>query len=409
MRLKLISINKTVIINLCSSLLQTNMTYDKNFWLLSFSMFFFMAGFNLILPELNQFITNLGGEEHKGLIITLFSISAGISRPFSGKLADTIGRKRIIYLGIAFSIVVSLLYPLSHTVFFFLLLRFLHGFSAGFSPTGATALLTDLLPKESRGKAMGIWGTFISLGIGVGQAIGSWICKEYGYDVLFMSSAICTIISMLFVFDISETLKNKHKFKWQQLLVNGKDVVEPSVLPAAIVMFLTAFSSGIIFVITPDISEFLGIKNKGFFFGIYVISTLFIRLFTSSLSDKIGRRKTMLIGCFILINSMMLIATANSVNTYILAAIIFGLATGISSPTLFAWTADLSHEDRRGVGAGTMFIALEVGIIFGSVSTVFTYDNTKESVFSTFAVGATLALVAAIYLIWQLKTKKSAF
>ena len=38
-----------------------------------------MASFNLILPELNGFITNLGGAEHKGLIISLFSISAGIS------------------------------------------------------------------------------------------------------------------------------------------------------------------------------------------------------------------------------------------------------------------------------------------------------------------------------------------
>lgn len=385
------------------------MNYDKNFWLLSFSMFFFMAGFNLILPELNQFITNLGGEESKGLIITLFSVSALISRPFSGKLSDTIGRKKIIYFGIACSIVVSLFYPISHTVFFFLLLRFLHGFSAGFSPTGSTALLTDLLPQESRGRAMGIWGTFISLGIGVGQAIGSWICKRYGYDVLFMSSAICTLISMLLVFNVKETLKEKHKFQWKYLLVNRKDIVEPSVLPSAIVMFLTAFSSGIIFVVTPDISAFLGIDNKGFFFGIYVISTMIIRLFTSSLSDKIGRRKTMLIGCSILIVSMLLIATANSVNTYILAAIVFGLATGISSPTLFAWTADLSHVDRRGVGAGTMFIALEAGIICGSASTVFTYNNTKESVFVAFATGAVLALAAVAYLIWHLKTKKSAF
>lgn len=372
-------------------------------------MFFFMAGFNLILPELNQFITNLGGEERKGLIISLFSISALISRPFSGKLADTIGRKRVIYFGIACSVVVSLFYPLSHTVFFFLTLRFLHGFSAGFSPTGSTALLTDLLPQESRGRAMGIWGTFISLGIGVGQAIGSWICKEYGYDTLFMSSAICTLFSMLLVFNVKETLKEKHKFQWKHLLVSGKDVFEPSVLPSAMVMFLTAFSSGIIFVVTPDISAFLGIDNKGFFFGIYVISTMIIRLFTSSLSDKIGRRKTMLIGCSILIVSMLLIATANSVNTYILAAIVFGLATGISSPTLFAWTADLSHVDRRGVGAGTMFIALEAGIIFGSASTVFTYNNTKESVFVAFATGAVLALVAVTYLIWHLKTKKSAF
>jgi MFS family permease len=193
------------------------------------------------------------------------------------------------------------------------------------------------------------------------------------------------------------------------LKIQAKDVFEPSVLPAAMVMLLTAFSSGIIFVITPDISAFLGITNKGFFFGIYVISTILIRLFTSSLSDKIGRRQTLLIGCTILMISMILIATSNSVNTYILSAVVFGLATGVSSPTLFAWTADLSHEARRGVGAGTMFIALEIGIILGSASTLIFYDNSKHTILISFLVGALLSLVAALYLIWNIRTKKSLY
>jgi MFS family permease len=386
-----------------------NLIYGKNFWLHCLSMFFFMAGFNLIMPELNEFITNLGGEKQKGLIITLFTISAGISRPFSGKLSDTIGRKKVMYFGIICSIFITILYPLSETVFFFLLLRFLHGFSAGFTPTGATALLTDIIPAENRGKAMGIWGTFISLGIGAGQAAGSWICKTNGFNVMFMSAAICSIISILLALEVKESLKNKQKFNGSQLKITWRDVFEPSVRPSAVVMLLTATCSGIIFVITPDISNFLGIENKGFFFGIYVISTMVIRLLTSSLSDRIGRRQMLLIGCFFLIISMMLIAMANSVNTYIIAAVVFGFATGVSSPTLFAWTADLSHETRRGVGAGTMFIALELGIMLGSMSTLFTYNNSKSSVYFAFSVGAFSALIAGLYLIWHIRTQKSQF
>jgi MFS family permease len=175
------------------------------------------------------------------------------------------------------------------------------------------------------------------------------------------------------------------------------------------VMFLTATCSGIIFVVTPDISAFLGLENKGFFFGVYVISTILIRLFTSSMSDRIGRRQMLLAGCLLLIASMMLIASAESVNSYILAAIIFGFATGVSSPTLFAWTADLSPETRRGVGAGTMFIALELGIMTGSLSTLATYHNTKATVYLSFAVGAIFALLASIYLIWHLRMRESKY
>ena len=362
-------------------------------------MFFFMTSFNLILPELNNYISILDGADKKGLIITLFTISAAISRPFSGKLADTIGRKKVIYLGIICSFFVMLIYPFSFSVLFFLILRFLHGFSAGFAPTGATALLTDLIPEKSRGHAMGIWGTFISLGIGVGQTLGSWIYLSFGFTILFLIGALFSLIAFILVFWIKETLVNQQKFNFKLLRISWKDVFEPNVLPAAFVMLLSAMCSGMIFVLTPDLSTYLGISNKGFFFGIYVIATILIRLLTSSLSDRIGREKTLLIGCFILVISMLLVGTSNSIVSYIFAAIIFGIATGITSPTMFAWTADLSHEDRRGVGAGTMFIALEFGIMFGALLTLVSYDSTKSTIFLTFLIGAIMATIACIYLI----------
>ena len=371
-------------------------------------MFFFMTSFNLILPELNNYISILDGADKKGLIITLFTISAAISRPFSGKLADTIGRKKVIYLGIICSFFVMLIYPFSYSVLFFLILRFLHGFSAGFAPTGATALLTDLIPEKSRGHAMGIWGTFISLGIGVGQTLGSWIYLSFGFTILFLIGALFSLIAFILVFWIKETLVNQQKFNFKLLRISWKDVFEPNVLPAAFVMLLSAMCSGMIFVLTPDLSTYLGISNKGFFFGIYVIATILIRLLTSSLSDRIGREKTLLIGCFILVISMLLVGTSNSIVSYIFAAIIFGIATGITSPTMFAWTADLSHEDRRGVGAGTMFIALEFGIMFGALLTLVSYDSTKSTIFLTFLIGAIMATIACIYLIVIIARKQKA-
>ena len=372
------------------------------------AMFFFMTSFNLILPELNNYISILDGADKKGLIITLFTISAAISRPFSGKLADTIGRKKVIYLGIICSFFVMLIYPFSYSVLFFLILRFLHGFSAGFAPTGATALLTDLIPEKSRGHAMGIWGTFISLGIGVGQTLGSWIYLSFGFTILFLFGALFSLIAFILVFWIKETLVNQQKFNFKLLRISWKDVFEPNVLPAAFVMLLSAMCSGMIFVLTPDLSTYLGISNKGFFFGIYVIATILIRLLTSSLSDRIGREKTLLIGCFILVISMLLVGTSNSIVSYIFAAIIFGIATGITSPTMFAWTADLSHEDRRGVGAGTMFIALEFGIMFGALLTLVSYDSTKSTIFITFIIGAIMATIACIYLIVIIARKQKA-
>ncbi|MGV3632415.1 MAG: MFS transporter [Bacteroidota bacterium] len=383
------------------------MRYSSNFWLACVSMFLFTTSFNLILPELNAFITNLGGESQKGLIITIFTISAALSRPFSGKLSDFIGRKQVMYFGIFVCAAVSLLYPLSTSVWFFLLLRFLHGFSAGFTPTGATALITDLLPADRRGGGMGLWGTFISLGIGAGQACSFWVVRYTGMQGLFLTACALSILSSILLFAVRETLEERVSFQRSHLLVNWGDVFERNVLPSAMVMFLSASCSGIIFVMSAEMSTFLKIDNKGWFFMFYVFSTIILRLFTARLSDIIGRRQTLVLGMGILVLSMFLIATSNGLLSYTIGSVVFGLATGISSPTLFAWTADLSPESRRGVGAGTMFIAMELGVMLGSFATTFLYDNTFQSVLPTFFFGMFFAALACVYLIWHLKFKKS--
>jgi MFS family permease len=381
--------------------------YGKNFWILCCSMFFFMTSFNLIIPELNGFITQLQGASYKGLIFVFFTLTACISRPFSGKLADKIGRKKVMFIGMLFAVLISLLYPLSFSVLFFLILRLLHGFSAGFFPTGATALITDLLPDTERGKGMGVWGMFISLGIGVGQGLGSLITTTFDINTLFLIAGGTALISGILNGSVKETLPHPRPFRKDFLRVGRNEIVDKSVLPAAVVMFLSATCSGIIFVIVPDFCDYLHIENKGTFFIYYVFTTLLIRFLCGSLSDVIGRRKTLLLGMFFLIISMYLIGSAITFPSFILGAILFGVATGISSPTLFAWTADLSHIDRRGIGSGTMFMALELGIMVGAFSTLLTYDNTIASVPAVFFLGTAFALAALLYLLWHLKFKSS--
>jgi len=74
-----------------------------------------------------------------------------LSRPFSGKLADKIGRVPVIVVGSVVCFACSLVYPLVSTVAGFLMLRFVHGFSTGFTPTGTAAYLSDVIPAERRG------------------------------------------------------------------------------------------------------------------------------------------------------------------------------------------------------------------------------------------------------------------
>src|SRR5688572_6248206 len=118
-------------------------TYSAQFWLLCLSSFFFFGSFNMILPELPDFLTNLGGSDYKGLILSLFTLTAMVSRPFSGKLADKIGRIPVMIFGSVVCVICSLVYPALTSIYGFFILRLFHGFSTGFTPTGLTAYIAD--------------------------------------------------------------------------------------------------------------------------------------------------------------------------------------------------------------------------------------------------------------------------
>ncbi|HLK96379.1 MAG TPA: MFS transporter, partial [Hymenobacter sp.] len=109
--------------------------YTLSFWLLSTSNFLFSASFSMMIPELPDYLTNLGGREYVGLIIALFTLTAGLSRPFSGKITDTVGRVPVMAFGSIVCFVCGFLYPYLLTVWGFLVLRLVHGFSTGTKPT----------------------------------------------------------------------------------------------------------------------------------------------------------------------------------------------------------------------------------------------------------------------------------
>lgn len=372
------------------------------------SLLAFMISFNLFIPELNQLISDLDGEDLKGATFILFGVTALLARPFSGKLSDTIGRKKVMYIGIVFGAITTIFYPLVG-LFGYFVLRLSHGFSAGFLPTGATALVTDLLPEDGRGVAMGIWGTFVSVGFGVGNYFSGMILKLVGLQGLFIIAALFAVLAGLLILGIKETLPNPQRFRFSHLKIAWVDVFEPTVLVPAFIMFCAAVSTGIIFVTSSDISIYLGIENKGWFFIFYMASTILVRLFAGSLSDNIGRRQSLIIGVSLLVMSMALIMTATEVVQYTLGAIVYGLATGVNSPTIMAWTADLSPENRRGVGAGTVFMAMEFAIIFGSLLSLKVYDNSMESARNLYALSGAIGLFAIAYLIWHIKRFRSIF
>jgi len=352
----------------------------------------------MIIPELPNYLSSMGGEDYKGLIISLFTLTAGLSRPFSGKFTDQIGRIPVMVYGVVVCVVCGFLYPVLTTVGGFLFLRFVHGMSTGFKPTATSAYVADIIPFHRRGEAMGILGLSGNIGMASGPAIGSYIALHLSIDAMFYASSIMAFLSVLVLLGMKETLKQRQPISWELLKIRKREVVEPKVFPPSIVMMLTIFSWGTILTIIPDFSEYLGLENKGLFFSFFTLASISVRIFAGKASDRLGRQPVLRIGLLLMISALVLIGMAESVYFLLASAIVFGLAVGICSPTLFAWTIDLSDEANRGRGIATMYIALEIGIGSGALIAGGIYQNDPDMFKYTFWASALSVIAALVYL-----------
>lgn len=360
----------------------------------------------MLIPELPAFLTSLGGSGYKGYIIGLFTVTAGLSRPFSGRLTDTIGRVPVMIIGSLVCAVCSLLYPLLTTVAGFLLLRFFHGFSTGFKPTATAAYIADVIPLARWGEAMGIHGLCFSTGLAIGPALGGLITAYYSINILFYCSSLFALLSIVILLNLKETHPEKQRFRFSLLKISRQDILEPLVLPAALVTFLGYISYGAILTLIPDWSEHLGITNKGTFYVVFTLSSLFVRFIAGRLSDKKGRVYVLRIALALVIISVVILGVAWSVASLLTGAFIYGMGTGLFSPSVTAWTADLSDEHYRGRGMATMYIALEAGIGLGAMMAGWLFQDHLGRIPGIFYGCAVTTAFGFVYLL--LKHKRAA-
>jgi MFS family permease len=389
--------------------------FTPQFNLLITGTFFFFLSFNMLLAEFPGYLTLMGGEAYKGLIIGIFTISAAISRPFSGKLADKIGRRPIIFLGLVLGAICSALYGFVLSVFAFFSLRFLHGFAVGFAPTGTNAVMADTVPVSRRGEAAGIMGLTSGVGMSLGPFVGSTLAKAYSYDVMFMASFAIGILALVLLYLIEETLPHPEKFSFKFLKISSKEVFEPRVMPVFFTVLFASFAFGAVLTLTPDFVEYVGLSkpeylwgwgNKAIYMTVFTFSSILMRLVSGKISDRYGRPQMLVLGNVFVVVAMLILVLYRQPEMILLSAVIYGFGVGTNATMVMAWTIDLALPEHRGRAVSTMFISLEIGIGSGAFVSGFLFGNHVSNFSLVFAVCAAMNAICIVYLLTYLNRQK---
>jgi len=193
------------------------------------SVFIDLIGFGIIIPILPYWNEVLGGTNFSyGAILSIYSLMQFVFAPIWGRISDKRGRRPIILIGIAGSIISFFLLAFTYTLAMLIIARALQGiFTSATLPT-AQAFVSDTTTGEERAKGFGLIGAAFGLGLAVGPAIGGGLyalTSQYSSLAYFASgaSAVNLIIALIF---LPETLKCKVEENCEDLeevVVSRKD------------------------------------------------------------------------------------------------------------------------------------------------------------------------------------------
>jgi EmrB/QacA subfamily drug resistance transporter len=116
-----------------------------------------------------------------------------------GRLADMFGRKKLYNSGYIIFTAGSVLCGLSPSIRYLIFFRVIQALGAAMIMALGPAIVTEAFPPHERGKALGITGSVVSIGIVVGPALGGIILSSLSWHWIFFVNLPVGIIGTLIV------------------------------------------------------------------------------------------------------------------------------------------------------------------------------------------------------------------
>ncbi|WP_264740310.1 MFS transporter [Cytobacillus firmus] len=341
--------------------------WTKDFLSISVTSFFLFMGFYVLLTTLPLYILDdlKGDETQVGLIISVFLIAAVISRPFTGKWIDEVGRRKILLASLIVFAVSSLLYFWADSTPALLALRFLHGVGFGMATTATGAIVADIVPNERRGEGLGYYAMFMNLAMVIGPFAGLTIVQYASFLWIF---ALCTVLSFIaIVLGVFVKIPQKAESSVKHPKFTLSSLFEKNAVPVAISAGILAFAySGILSFISVYAKELDLLEAASFFFVVYAAFIIMSRPFTGRWFDAYGENKVIYPAIILFAAGLFLLSQANSTFVFLMSGAIIGLGYGTIVPSLQTVAIKQADPARRGLATSTFFTLFDTGIGLGS-------------------------------------------
>lgn len=335
-----------------------------------------------------------------GLVVTGTALTAVITRPIAGGLADRHGYRSIMLLGALIVGIGSALYLMSLNLVALVLVRLFQGIGEASVFTAGAAWTVSLAPGNRRGQLIGLYGVSMWGGITFGTFIGA-VLLGMGFTTVWLFATLMPAIGLLLIFSVPSP-KPAATAAPQGLLLR------PAMLPGLSLALAAAGYAGLAaFVVLHTAAR--GIENGAVALTAYGLTYAGTRLVIGHLPDQLGPRKTAAWSGAGEALGLLIVAFAPSLWVVIVGSLIMGTGFSLLYPSLALMVMNATEKEQQGaaLGAYTSFWDLGLGIwgpVTGMIATAWGYP----SVFIVAAACALAAVALAVSVRWGVAQPKPA-
>ena len=342
----------------------------------NFALFF---AFYLLTPLLPLYLVERfdATKDVVGLVLSGYTLTALLARPFSGYLVDSFPRKRVLMVCFFLFFIFFGGYLGASSLLLFTIVRTLHGAPFGALTVANSTVAIDVLPSSRRNEGIGYYGLSNNLAMATAPMAAIYLYRLTGdFQLLFWLALLIAGLGMMV--DSQVKIQTKPLANPQQPAANSQQPTRRGLIRLdrfflvrgwllAVNMVFFGFCFGVV-------SNYLAIYSKEVMGITGGTGTWFLLLSLGLVASRLQGARALREGKLLLNATEGVIISSVAYTLFVLfpnefgyygSALLLGLGNGHLWPAFQNMIISMAHHNERGTANSTLLISWDVGIGLG--------------------------------------------
>ena len=345
----------------------TDILWNGNYCKVMVANFMLHFAFYVLTPLLPLYLSGHFGatKDIIGLVLSGYTVTALLLRPFSGYIVDTFPRRKVLLLCFFLYFVSFGGFLMAGSLMLFAVVRTLHGGPFGAATVANSTVAIDVLPSSRRQEGIGFYGLSNNIATALAPSIGILTWKYTGsFEVLFWLAFVAAGIGLA----VNATVKLPHRELVRDKRTLSLDrffLLRGRVVGLNLLFFGTCY--GIL-------SNYLAIYGKevlgmtggtGVFFFLLSSGLVIARLVGAKSLREGGLKRNAAIGVVVSSAGYLLFVAVPAEWSYYLSALLIGLGNGHFWPAFQNMMINMAAKNERGTANSTLLTSWDLGVGIG--------------------------------------------